>query len=669
MSNSDESPSGPVAFAALFVVLMSGAIALMLVYVRAPFGDPPWIVELQALLLLGAIVFIWLETTRRVSPELGGLACAYLGALVATLLLVPALGLLSGAGWIIHPLLGAAWIVGLTGAVRDLRRMPLWQWITLLVIAPLTGALYFFVINTKGYAHFLSPEFALLGIQHHDTMFHAAIASMLAKFGVVTTGLDGLLVPIKYHTLSHLWFGLVGRWLGISALHVYYLAVQIICIPLLFFALAVAVDVIRPARVTGYVPALAVLAPLTALSVVEAYDYWASYLVSESYLFSLVLFLLGLPIVCQYARRAEVKWYSPIHILFAVIAVLLVFAKISVGMIWGAGVLYLAFRKVRINIVAKLAILAGTVAVGIVLTLMTGSLSLSAFDKISPFDFFYTYPDVAWTTLAAVMLFFLAAAIVYPWMRSEDRSWVETLGVFVIASVIPALLLHLSAGAVYYFINVGSWIAIVFICATLLIPALQWLPWALVHVVLFLVVLAIAVAKTPQKVDSWAAMNQLVARLAQAVTKQTGQPQNDAAAAQARFDTASLREIARQIPYTNGGILRSTVLSTGLQQATDVLVYVPPEFEAFWKMQQVCLAQPFMFPAVFALPMLNGLPPRELGCDLGPFYGYLEYGSSSYSVPMTRDALCKNALLRDFARVLVVRSFQQGETIECRRAQ
>jgi hypothetical protein len=658
--------TAPVAAAALFSLMMSATTALMIAYARTPFGDPPWTVELQAVLLLGAIVFVWRDISRRNTSTFGGPAWAYVAAL-ATMFIVPAAGILPGAGWIINPLLGVACAAGLASVLRDLREMAIWQWIILLAIAPLAAILYFFVINSYGYANFLSPEFALLGTQHHDTMYHSAIANMIAKFGALTTGLDGL-VPIRYHALSHLWFGLVGRWFGFPAINIYYLAVQTVCFPLLFFALAIAVDSTRPTPMAGYNPVLVVLAPLSALSVLEAFDSWASYLVSESYCFALMLFLLGFPILTRYARSTETRWCSPIHIVFGLIAAVLAVAKISVGAIWGAGVLFLAFRKTRMNFLTKTATVAAALVAVIILYFTVVSPNHELISNFKPFHFFQSYPDEAWTLLAAILLFLLAAALLYPRLEVQDRPLIEMLGISAIASAIPALLMETAAGTDYYFINIGTWVAIVFAAGWLMIPSAQRALRASVPVLILLAVTAIAVAATPRKIDAWAATDQLVARLAQDVLKQSAQARGSAApATNARFNSVSLREIARQMPHTNGGKLRTTVLATGLQPATDVLAYVPPEFEAFWKIQRVCLAQSFVFPAVFALPMINGLPPSNLGCDVGPYYGFVHYGASSHSVAMTGDELCAKALLKGFARILLVKGFQQMELIECFR--
>ena len=144
------------------------------------------------------------------------------------------------------------------------------------------GIGYFLLINSRGYATVLTPELALVGTQHLDTLFHASIANMLVKHGALSTGLDGL-VPLKYHVLSHIWLGCISLWLGVSTLEGYYIGAQVIAIPMLFFSLSLATNLLRRPGEGLTDSALTTLwCRFCCFFVVDVWG-WTSYLVSESY--------------------------------------------------------------------------------------------------------------------------------------------------------------------------------------------------------------------------------------------------------------------------------------------------------------------------------------------------------------------------------------------------
>ena len=144
------------------------------------------------------------------------------------------------------------------------------------------GVVYFFALNTSGYAQALTPELASSGLQRLDTLFHAAVASMIVNYGTVSTGIDGSSQPLNYHVLSHGWIGFLSKWLGVPMLHAYYVIPHVVGVPLLLLSLYVSIFFVwRPAGPVRISPLAFVIIPVAMLWLVETKD-WASYLINPT---------------------------------------------------------------------------------------------------------------------------------------------------------------------------------------------------------------------------------------------------------------------------------------------------------------------------------------------------------------------------------------------------
>ena len=236
--------SSPIYFAAIFGWTMSGASAAMCAIVRMPLGSPHWFVFVKAFLLLGAVISCAVVLIVRRVEERDG---AYAPVLMSTLavMFLPCTAWLIGpaADIVAYPVLLGLFAVGVRSAIAA-SRVPGSRPVLALACGCAAGIGYFLLINSRGYATVLTPELALVGTQHLDTLFHASIANMLVKHGALSTGLDGL-VPLKYHVLSHIWLGCISLWLGVSTLEGYYIGAQVIAIPMLLFSLSLATNLLR----------------------------------------------------------------------------------------------------------------------------------------------------------------------------------------------------------------------------------------------------------------------------------------------------------------------------------------------------------------------------------------------------------------------------------------
>jgi hypothetical protein len=179
------------------------------------------------------------------------------------------------------------------------------------------------------YSSFDMIERLHAGTVRLDTLYHASIAAMIKNYGVTSTGLDGL-VYTPYHVLSHALFAAVSVVSRAPVIEVYGVAIWVLFAPLLIFSASASCFMLAgptrldPAKVWYSVCLLLVLASLA----LDRWAVWNSFFISESYLVSLTLFLLAMPLLFTAALRA-----GNLAILIA-IAGLICAAKAPVGLIF-----------------------------------------------------------------------------------------------------------------------------------------------------------------------------------------------------------------------------------------------------------------------------------------------------------------------------------------------
>jgi hypothetical protein len=663
------SQSSPVYFAAIFGWTMSAVIAAMCAIVRMPLGSPHWFVFVKAFLLAAAIISCaTVLTVRRVEQRRSGYAPVLLSALAVIFL--PCLVWLIGRATdvVAYPLLLGVVAIGVRQAVA-VRGMPGSRFILALTCGCAAGIGYFFVVNSKGYATVLAPELALVGTQHLDTLFHASIANMLIKYGALSTGLDGL-VPIKYHVLSHIWLGCLGLWLGVPTLDAYYIGAQIVAIPVLLFSLILATELLRK-RDDGLVHgSLVTLLPLLLLFVA---DLWGttSYLVSESYFFAMMLFLLSLPLLAEIA--ADQFHLRPSLQVAAVIIVgiLILVSKISVGVIfWGAAG-FLLWRQLGLTLLNLIKLALPILLLVGLFTAISSPDSGTYVHAVSLFSFAQEYPRAAWPNILANLVLLYGAARLWLSGSTRDRKCAETFAIIAIGSLLPALLLDTAGGADYYFVNVGNWACIVFLIANgaaifgernlrLLTPGV---------VVLAILVVVLA---TDEKSGSLQKFATQFEDLRTRVRTLNGENAGAATSTPRRLfellapGHPARRALADEVKRTPGAQAIQTLQSMGLSQDRHAAVFVPPDNAAFWSTYQDCRGDPLFVPAILGAPMLKGLNPAALKCLRDQYYAPGAYAPDAISELMTDAQLCDRATVSKVTTIFVLNISTTVRKIECK---
>lgn len=656
----------PIYFAAIFGWTMMAVSTVMVAIVRWPLGSPHWFVLVKALLLPGAfIACATLFTVRHV--ERGGAYGALAGSAIAVIFL-PCLAWLNRtlADIVIYPVFVGLLIAGVLQTVSAARALPAGRWLFAVACGCLAGLGYFLVINSRGFGSVLTLEQALAGVLQMDTIFHASISNMLMNYGVSSTGIDGL-VPIKYHVLSHVWLGCVSLWLGVPTLEGYSIGGQIIGIPMLLFSLSLAIHLFRR---SGEGPANGALLTLGSLLLLFTADLWgwASYLVSESYFLAMILFLLTLPLLAEIADTERRRRLGLQLVMLCVAGLLILLSKISVGAVLVCPVGFLLWRRMGWTPLSmlKLALPLGLLVIVAVVVFSPGAGNVV--QALQPFGFVREHPHGAWPNIVANLL--LLGTAYWVWRRGtpRDKRCAEAAVIISLASIVSVLLVNVPGGSSYYFVNVGTWMAIVFICAYLgpLIERAFPDPRApgLVVIAIFLVALA-----TDEKRKSAYRLGAMFAELQARVRLVTGESPAVEMSTRQRLIALltpghpARYALASDIRRTPGARTIETLLGLGMAQAHPVAAFAPPENRAFWTNAVECRADSLFVPAMIGAPMLKGLNP--LNCPREPFYGFTDY-KDSYSEPLSDQQLCARAMPWKIGTVFILASPDSGRRLNCR---
>lgn len=201
------------------------------------------------------------------------------------------------------------------------------QWLSIILMAVIGTAV---ILGVKSAA----TSFDILprlhsGMVHQDTLFHSSIAAMFKNYGVVSTGLHGV-VETPYHAFSHMLIAGISLSAGVGVLETYGVAPWVLFAPLLIFAitaLCAALDrneQLSLLLIWGISSLLLTLLP----RLLSPWALWDSFWTSESNLVSLGLFLLAFALF--FKRDLSIL---DVPLIFLV-AVLIANAKASIGLIF-----------------------------------------------------------------------------------------------------------------------------------------------------------------------------------------------------------------------------------------------------------------------------------------------------------------------------------------------
>jgi len=307
-----------------------------------------------------------------------------------------------------------------------------------------------------------------------DTFYHASWASMISTYDIPSTGLHGTPL-LNYHILSHYIYACVSKWLGISILQTYGTTTFVVFIPLLFFViLCLAERITKTDNVRIFFVKLSIcflvftgFFSYNSNSIFYKFALWDSYLVSESYLMGLILYLSFLTsLVNKNKKTCLVEWSVWLFVLTAV--------KISIGaMALITLVVCICFNKnisclLRAKLIGYFTILSG-----ILTTFFSTRLVTKSFTFGSNFiEKYVNYPSTTALDNTLKVIYFLIIHFFYVWialvlmllMYRDNNKWdlktIHYILMFVtIFGVVMIFLAPMYSGE-YYFSNVSMFVAV-----------------------------------------------------------------------------------------------------------------------------------------------------------------------------------------------------------------
>ncbi|NBO18373.1 MAG: hypothetical protein EBV03_03935 [Proteobacteria bacterium] len=309
---------------------LTGATSLALMALLRTGLGVPWVALLEIMLCAGGVLFSpgllperWLQ-----KPHARALAMAGALGLVFSARLHTALPLA-----LYVPML-AAGLWGLRHGTQDAKGLA--------VVALATGLYIFCKSHAEHYAGVFTPELALLGVQHRDTLLHASFITMIYDFGQVTLGQGGMGF-IPYHIGVHVWLGPVSAMLGLPPVEAMGYVLRGIIFPCLLMAALLAVPRRGGMPAPGMAACMAMLLALMGLT--ELFGMYSNWL-SESHAFSIIFLFLALSCLPEIFAAQGRKVYGPL-LAFCALALLAQGSKLTVGMLllgMGAGLGLWHFR-------------------------------------------------------------------------------------------------------------------------------------------------------------------------------------------------------------------------------------------------------------------------------------------------------------------------------------
>ncbi len=521
--------------------------------------------------------------------------------------------------WLV-PVMYALALAALGYALRFLR-LERRQWVTVLLMAGIAAAAIIGV--DRGRPVGFSGTFDMLnrlnaGTVTTDTMYHASIAAMLKNYGVISTGLNGL-VETPYHVLSHLLFASISLLSKIGVIEVYGVVHWLLFAPFLVFGV-VACPVILDRDNRLQVPlvwgvACVLLAAIPVLF--QPWAVWGQYFVSESYMVALGLFLLGFPLLFKQ------RLIMGDLILILVLTVLMTLAKMSVGPIfaglWLVRVLFVRGKSIGIDLATLT--LSATAAVWTVLQ-FAGNVPETF--RISPLSFVVSYSFLGDALLE------VGGAVL------QGTAFPFVPGLLAIVSIMSFFIFHFLINWLVAFIAAYKYDFAALFASPL---AIYSLAAASVGVLFMLVV------QTPGVNNYWFSNVSLFVALP-GFTAWTGQWLEQRRVQPARvlglgivlaclFGARGFYQASSLFP--EHAAAQPSVFITTLMDARESMplnvVLKPTQAVLAGNPIRKCTAQPFAFPAVSERPWVGVVLPRE-DCTY-QFYGYDQYGITSFQQTIT----------------------------------
>lgn len=359
-------------------------------------------------------------------------------------------------------------MAGLAGLILLVR-----QWRSFDAKGLLALPLFTVAIFASGiYIDFQYEKHLSAGSLNMDSLFHAAIAAMYKNYGIPSLGLDGL-VPVGYHTLSHKVMAGLATFSGLDVLATYAHLSFVLGPMLLAFSLAGVAVQVKPKLSFGFALTSVALMMVTvpSLLVFREAAFWDSYLASESYLLSLVMFVAALSALFSYRDHPEK------YVLLLSAMVLMVLSGMAKGSSGVLGFCVLGFFGLTVFRTVRYWLALAVASALMYWLVIDAAKNANAFMSFMPMHFVLTYVRAfVIGSYFLKFLFFLFFHCLPVWIcfaigfLSEGKQYARSNEFLtLVASLLPglafALTWNLPGGAAYYFSSVPVVVAFAFLAS------------------------------------------------------------------------------------------------------------------------------------------------------------------------------------------------------------
>jgi hypothetical protein len=347
----------------------------------------------------------------------------------------------------------------------------------------------------QGYQTPLILENIIFDNVHIDTIYHAAIASMIKTYGVPSTGIDGIVFR-PYHFGSHWIFAQLSKLLNMHVIDFYQLAYPVIFIPFLlqsilffsfdlkkYFHLSEANFSQRKVIIFWLVFFILLMDCIPVSSVLSMR--YGLHTMSESYMVALI-FLFPFLTLGIYSFNNNLtdgdndnilKKIISYIIILPILTAIITLSKVSVGYLAFCVYVYL-FIKLRlyrdkIYIISLIMTMLVTIPISIMIT--SGQLGLKM--QISNTILYYTTPPLFYIFHFLFSLLYIAYRIydksivtIKDVVNNFDKNKiidVEIIALLCIAGSLPFILFKEIGGGEFYFTDVQNVIVVPFLLANL----------------------------------------------------------------------------------------------------------------------------------------------------------------------------------------------------------
>ncbi|MGH1418075.1 MAG: hypothetical protein ACRBCJ_04385, partial [Hyphomicrobiaceae bacterium] len=428
----------------------------------------------------------------------------------------------------------------------------------------------------------------------------------------------------------------------------YYLGQQLLLIPWLFFSLCEANRQIATMCGKRILSLQLVVVPIGLLFLICLWDL-NSFFASESHALGLTIILIGLVYLSALTEEDTTKFSASTLLTGCLIALLAFSSKVSTGGIFASGFAYLLLRsrhRLALHHYGMLVLFA--VALTWLLVSYLLPLNHAGHTWINPFHFPRHFPTVASINLSVICA--VVALCLWHWNRGQSPMWNQILLVMLVVSTAPTLALEVLGGSAYYFINVGTWIAVAVLSART-VGALSARPGRVAPLGAAALAVCVVAANFG---DGWhyRKVEKAIARLYRSLS--------------AKDTPVSMMEKLT--------IIGEAAKSAPLKRLTDRLApYVgasPTPLVLFsstmWKaIPYSCLNAPLFVPANVGLPMLMGLRTTEQPCVFNLYYTDYDKRQFPAVEMLTRTEICASAKKRGFVSIVYVTSPDEVDEIIC----